>query len=87
MIVPGLYHDDLDGKTRRYYYMRTLVQPLGYVIALSCRCGYHDYKNKWMINDDTWDNVTEIRTPTLQEVEAHWGRLQPGDMSRVATIL
>ena len=75
-IVP-LIHLGPDGVCRRWFFMRTTVQPDGFILHLACPIWRDEILASWKLGSELWPNVIEIRTATQQEVDAHWQRLEP----------
>jgi len=71
------------GREFQWYFMKTEVQPEGFVIHLTQRVRFHPWKKAWLIGWEIFPNVTEIRTATREEVERHWGAIQPATQAQV----
>jgi hypothetical protein len=75
--IAPLTHCGPDAVARRWFHLRTTAQPGGYLIALACPVWRDDVLACWKLGSEIWPSIVEIRGATLEEVEAHWRRLQP----------
>jgi hypothetical protein len=75
--IHPLIHLGPDNLVRRWFVVRTTVQPDGFILHLACPVWRDEILAAWKLGSELWPNVIEIRTATQQEVDAHWQRLEP----------